>query len=49
MGFEALNLDRLVETLAQAHGALEAQAAKAVNTSLTLRNWLFGYYIREYE
>lgn len=46
---EALNLDRLVETLAHAHGALQAQAAKAVNVSLTLRNWLFGYHIREYE
>ena len=49
MKSEALNFDRLVETLAQAHGALEAQAAKAVNVSLTLRNWLFGYHIREYE
>lgn len=49
MKSEALNFDRLVETLAQAHGALEAQAAKAVNISLTLRNWLFGYHIREYE
>ncbi|WP_022981685.1 YhcG family protein [Ideonella sp. B508-1] len=44
-----MNFDRLVEILAQAHGALEARAAKAVNVSLTLRNWLFGYHIREYE
>lgn len=49
MKSDALNLDRLVDTLAQAHGALQAQAAKAVNVSLTLRNWLFGYHIREYE
>jgi predicted nuclease of restriction endonuclease-like (RecB) superfamily len=45
----ALDFDHLIEALAQAHGALRAQAAKAVNVSLTLRNWLFGYYIREYE
>ena len=49
MKSEVLYFDRLVETLAHAHGTLEAQAAKAVNVSLTLRNWLFGYYIREYE
>lgn len=49
MKSEALNFDRLVETLAQAHGALEAQAVKAINVTLTLRNWLFGYHIREYE
>ena len=49
MRSEPLNFDRLVDILAQAHGALEAQAAKAVNVSLTLRNWLFGYHIREYE
>lgn len=49
MRSESLNFDRLVDTLAQAHDALQAQAAKAVNVSLTLRNWLFGYHIREYE
>jgi predicted nuclease of restriction endonuclease-like (RecB) superfamily len=46
---EPLNFNRLVDILAQAHEALQAQAAKAVNVSLTLRNWLFGYHIREYE
>lgn len=46
---ETLNFERLVDTLAQAHSALEAQATKAINISLTLRNWLFGYHIREYE
>lgn len=28
---------------------MEAQAGKAVNISLTLRNWIIGYYIRNYE
>lgn len=49
MKSETLNFERLVEALAHTHGALEAQAAKAINVSLTLRNWLFGHYIREYE
>lgn len=49
MGSDVLNFDRLVGALTDAHGALEARAAKAVNVSLTLRNWLFGHYICEYE
>jgi predicted nuclease of restriction endonuclease-like (RecB) superfamily len=49
MNSDALNFDRLVSAIAQAHDALAEQAAKAVNISLTLRNWLIGYYIREYE
>ena len=28
---------------------MAAQAGRAVNTSLTLRNWVIGCYIREYE
>ena len=39
----------LVTSLSQAHEELVAQASRAVNTSLTLRNWLFGFYIEEYE
>jgi predicted nuclease of restriction endonuclease-like (RecB) superfamily len=31
------------------HEELSAQAGRAVNISLTLRNWLIGYYIAEYE
>lgn len=33
----------------QVHEHCVAQAGKAVNISLTLRNWVIGYYIREYE
>jgi len=39
----------LIETIRQAHQSCAAQASKAVNISLTLRNWLIGYYIAEYE
>jgi len=31
------------------HNQLSSQAKKAVNTYLTIRNWLIGYYISEYE
>ena len=45
----ALSFERLVMTIGQAHAELTAQAARAVNTSLTLRNWLIGFHIAEYE
>ena len=39
----------LIERIQTAHLELAAQAGRAVNISLTLRNWLIGYYIEEYE
>lgn len=39
----------LVQTIQQTHTALQQQAVKAINRSLTLRNWLIGNYIVEYE
>lgn len=44
-----LSFEKLVGTIRQAHEELAAQAGKAVNLSLTLRNWLIGCYIAEYE
>ena len=44
-----LSFERLVTAIGQAHAELAAQASRAVNTSLTLRNWLIGCYIAEYE
>lgn len=49
MSTQALNFADLVAAIQHTHVALADQAAKAVNISLTLRNWVFGYYIREYE
>lgn len=40
---------QLLENIYTAHRELAAQAGRAVNISLTLRNWLIGYYIEEYE
>lgn len=45
----ALSFERLVSAIGQAHAELTAQASRAVNSSLTLRNWLIGFHIAEYE
>jgi hypothetical protein len=39
----------LTESIQQVHADLSAQASRAVNVSLTLRNWLIGCHIEEYE
>ena len=43
------DFEKLVVSIRQAHEELAAQAGRAVNVSLTLRNWLIGCYISEYE
>lgn len=44
-----MNFDSLVGRINLIQDALQAQAAHAVNLSLTARNWLVGYYIVEFE
>ncbi|MFM8187568.1 MAG: YhcG family protein [Pirellula sp.] len=39
----------LIRQIHRMHAELAAQANKAVNVSLTLRNWLIGLHITEYE
>lgn len=39
----------LVKAIVEASDRLRTEAAKAVDLRLTLRNWLIGCYIREYE
>lgn len=39
----------LIASIRSVHSELSAQAGRAVNISLTLRNWLIGCYISEYE
>lgn len=41
--------EQLTQQIKQTHDALQCYAAKAINASLTVRNWLIGYYIVEYE
>ena len=44
-----LTFPSLIRAIQRIHDELAAQASRAVNVSLTLRNWLIGFYIREYE
>ena len=39
----------LVNSINQTHKTLKRHAASAVNVSLTVRNWLVGFYIVEFE
>uniref|UniRef100_UPI002625F8A3 DUF1016 N-terminal domain-containing protein n=1 Tax=Methanospirillum sp. TaxID=45200 RepID=UPI002625F8A3 len=39
----------LTTAISRIHHELADQAGRAVNISLTLRNWMIGYYIEEYE
>ena len=45
----ALSFGDLVTAIRHVNDELTAQATRAVNTSLTLRNWLIGYYVEAYE
>jgi predicted nuclease of restriction endonuclease-like (RecB) superfamily len=44
-----LSFERLVAAIGRANAELSAQVSRAVNTSLTIRNWLIGLNIEEYE
>jgi len=44
-----VDLGLLISQIQSVDGALKHEASKAVNRLLTLRNWLIGYYIVEYE
>lgn len=43
------NFNELISTIGQLHKQLQQSAANAVNQMLTIRNWLIGYYIVEFE
>jgi predicted nuclease of restriction endonuclease-like (RecB) superfamily len=44
-----MKFELLVDSIAHTHSHFQQQACKAINVSLTLRNWLIGYYIIEFE
>lgn len=44
-----VNFKELIYHLQEVNRELQAGAMRAVNTSLTIRNWLFGFYIVEFE
>ena len=43
------DFDQLLSAIKQTHTLLQAQAVNAVNQRLTIRNWLIGFYIVEFE
>lgn len=43
------NINELVLLISETQNYFKQQAQRQVNTALTLRNWLFGFYIEEYE
>ena len=46
---QPFDFERLVELCRHTHEETRRSAARAVNRSLVVRNWLFGWYIVEYE
>ena len=43
------DFEALVGAVASVHARMAERATRAVNVSLTLRNWLIGAYISQYE
>jgi predicted nuclease of restriction endonuclease-like (RecB) superfamily len=43
------NFEELVNNISHVHEVLQGYASSSINQFLSLRNWLFGYYIVEYE
>ncbi|TVS20058.1 MAG: DUF1016 family protein [Planctomycetaceae bacterium] len=43
------DFDSLVAVCLRTHEEIQHQAARSINLSLVVRNWLFGWYIVEYE
>jgi hypothetical protein len=44
-----MNFEKLVSRIQQTNDFLHHRAVKALNVNLTLRNWLTGFYIVEFE
>lgn len=44
-----MNFASLVKQIASVQSAMQATTAHAINVGLTIRNWLIGYYIVEFE
>jgi len=44
-----MKFSTLIQNIKSIHNTLQISAAKAINISITLRNWLIGFYIVEFE
>jgi len=49
MRLKQQNFERLIDDVYKTHHALQENAKKVINQNLTIRNWLVGCYIVEYE
>ena len=45
----SFTFEALISSIQLVHDQLAAQVSRAVNVSLTLRNWMIGRYIAEFE
>jgi hypothetical protein len=45
----AIEFKDVVRSIVDVHHELQGQVTRAVNLSLTLRNWMIGYYIDAFE
>jgi predicted nuclease of restriction endonuclease-like (RecB) superfamily len=45
----SMDFDQLVDLCRQTHEEIQSRAVRAVDVSLVARNWLFGWYIVEFE
>ena len=46
---EKNNFNQLIENVYNTHCTLQTKAQQSVNRFLTVRNWLTGHYVVEYE
>jgi DUF1016 N-terminal domain len=44
-----MKFEQLVFTIQETHNTIQESAIKAINKHLTIRNWLIGFYIIEFE
>jgi predicted nuclease of restriction endonuclease-like (RecB) superfamily len=44
-----MKFENLIQSIQQTHTAMQQYANKAINRGLTIRNWLTGFYIAEFE
>ncbi|MCU0289119.1 MAG: hypothetical protein MUF15_22340 [Acidobacteria bacterium] len=44
-----MRFNQLIDIINETHFTLQQKAASAVNQGLTVRNWLIGFYIFEFE
>lgn len=49
MDKQGLEFGKLLELFQQTQSTMQTQAARSVDTALVVRNWLFGWYIVEFE